>query len=147
VREVNNMHNLEITILYPIFAMVLLTAIVWFKMYYIRFSEMKKTGITAKDMRSDNRDLSKLIIESGANFGNLCEAPILFYLVCVLIILLGVKSSLLVVCAWLYVVLRYIHSFIHTTYNKIIHRFLVYFSSTLVLWFMWVILAIEVMSL
>ena len=74
------MHHLEITILYPIFAMVFLTAIVWFKMYYVRFSEMKKAGMTAKDIHPGNRNLPAAIIFSGDNFRNLCEAPVLFYL-------------------------------------------------------------------
>lgn len=135
------MPNTPIEILYPIFALVLLTAIVWFKMYYVRFSEMKKAGLKAEDMTPDNRDLSKIVLESGANFRNLCEAPILFYLACVLIFILDLSSSFLLSLAWLYVFFRYVHSFIHTTSNKISHRFIAYFLSTIILWLIWIALA------
>ena len=133
-------------ILQPVVALVILTAIVWFRMYYIRFSEMKKAGLTAKDMKPGNPKLSKIVLESGANFRNLCEMPILFYLACVLIFILGLSSKLFVAYAWLYVILRYVHSFIHTTYNKIAHRFIVYFLSTLVLWLIWAILVFHLMT-
>ena len=135
------------TILNPVCALVVLTAIVWFRMYYVRFSEMKKAGITVKDMYPSNRNLPKAIITSGDNFRNLCEIPILFYLACVLIFFLGLSDHFFVACAWLYVVLRYVHSFIHTTYNKIAHRFIVYFSSTIILWFMWLVLIFKIVVL
>ena len=44
----------------------------------------------------------------------------------------------MVLLAWLFVVLRSIHSFIHTTYNTVIHRFAIFVASSLVLLGMWV---------
>ena len=35
--------------------------------------------------------------------------------------------------AWLYVALRYAHSAIHCTYNRVMHRFAVFIASMLVL--------------
>ena len=39
--------------------------------------------------------------------------------------------------AWLYVALRYIHSFIHLTYNGVIYRIAVYVLSTVILFMLW----------
>jgi len=40
--------------------------------------------------------------------------------------------------AWAYVGLRYIHSFIHITYNRVLHRFAVFVFSSVVLFALWV---------
>jgi len=138
------MSHASLAIFHPVCALVTLTAIVWFRMYYVRFSEMKKAGLSAKDMHPSNRNLPKAIIFSGDNFRNLCEAPVLFYIACVLIYLLGMTHTVFVSLAWVYVLLRYIHSYIHTTYNKISHRFVIYFTSTLLLWFIWLLIIMKI---
>jgi hypothetical protein len=49
--------------------------------------------------------------------------------------------------AWLYVALRYVHSFIHLTYNRVIHRFAVYVLSTVILFMLWGVFAVQVLFL
>ena len=44
--------------------------------------------------------------------------------------------------AWAFVALRVLHSAIHCTYNKVIHRFYVYFAGGVMLWVLWAVLAI-----
>lgn len=137
----------DVSIIYPVFALVLLTFIVWLKMYYVRFSTMKKQGITASEMNASNRNLPKEIIFSGDNFRNLCQMPILFYAGIIFIVVLGVSDIVFLTLAWLFVALRIVHSFIHTTYNKISHRFLAYFFSSLVLWVLWFKLAYQLANI
>jgi len=43
--------------------------------------------------------------------------------------------------AWTFVALRIAHSAIQCTYNKVIHRFYVYFSGGVALWVLWAVLA------
>ncbi|MGH8402087.1 MAG: MAPEG family protein, partial [Gammaproteobacteria bacterium] len=52
-------------------------------------------------------------------------------------------SETLSVLAWIYVALRIVHSLIHVTYNKIIHRFSVYATSSFLLLAMWIIFAVK----
>ncbi len=47
----------------------------------------------------------------------------------------------MVFLAWVFVVLRWIHSAIQCSYNKVMHRFLVYVSGAIVLWLLWGVLA------
>jgi hypothetical protein len=79
----------------------------------------------------------------GRNFINLFEMPVLFYMLCLALYVTHSVSYTLLVLAWLYVVLRILHSLIHVSYNKIIHRFSVYASSVCVLFAMWLIFAIR----
>ena len=125
-------------ILLPVFALVLLTFIVWLRMYYIRFTEVKKTGLSIKELRPDNiRNLPPNIIFSGDNFRNLCEVPILFYTLVIFLLLFEKVDTIFISLSWIFVLLRYVHSFIHTTNNIIKYRFLFYVISTSVVWFMW----------
>ena len=44
----------------------------------------------------------------------------------------------IVALAWIYVASRFVHSFIHITYNRVMHRFWVFAFSTLALLAIWV---------
>ncbi|HPO25494.1 MAG TPA: MAPEG family protein, partial [Arenimonas sp.] len=51
-------------------------------------------------------------------------------------------GQVLLALAWLYVVLRVVHSIIQCSYNKVMHRFYVFFTSVWVLLGIWVMLAV-----
>ena len=135
-------------LLYALLAQVALTALVWSILYISRISEMYKKGIDAQDL-ADKRNAEQLLARVSApsdNFKNLFEAPVLFYVAMVLAMLLFLQSPLLVSLSWTYVLLRFIHSLIHISYNRVIHRFTAYFASTIVLWFIWGLIALEVLQ-
>jgi hypothetical protein len=71
------------------------------------------------------------------NFRNLFEVPVLFYLLCVALVQTGGSTPGFVAAAWAFVGLRVVHSLVHVTYNRVVHRFLVYVASTLLLFGMW----------
>ena len=77
------------------------------------------------------------------HFANLFEAPVLFYAACIAGITLHMAGALFLALAWVYVVLRMIHTAIHTGANKLYPRITAYFSSWLVLLIMWVLLAMR----
>jgi hypothetical protein len=74
------------------------------------------------------------------NYMNLLELPVLFYVACVVSFVTGAASPAIVCLAWLYVFLRVVHSLVHITYNRIIHRFVVFAASNVVLIAIWVVL-------
>lgn len=53
---------------------------------------------------------------------NLLELPVLFYVVGLMLYVTAGASSLVLALAWSYVALRILHSVIHLTYNKVVHR-------------------------
>ena len=71
------------------------------------------------------------------SFSNQFEMPVLFYAGIMLALLMLQNDPALISLAWLWVLLRAIHAFIHCTYNRVMHRFTVYASSCLVLWAFW----------
>lgn len=123
----------------PCAAMVGLTALVWVKLYWDRIGEMRARRIDAQELATVRAAAGKLERPGAAdNFRNLFEVPVLFYLLCVALVLTGGSTSAFVAAAWAYVALRALHSLIHVTYNRVMHRFLAYVASTLLLFGMWI---------
>lgn len=133
----------------PMIAMVALTFIVWLYMYATRFSEMARRDIDPQDLSTDAaaRSLLKDSACPAANFRNLFEMPVLFYVAVLLTLALLIQDAMLIALAWIYVGLRAAHSLIHCTYNKVTHRFLAYAASCVVLALIWVQLAWYVISM
>ncbi|MEX1993749.1 MAG: MAPEG family protein [Steroidobacteraceae bacterium] len=123
----------------PCAAMVLVTALVWIKLYVDRLGEMRARHISPQSI-STARDAAGRLANTNAadNFRNLFEVPVLFYVWCIAIVLTGGSTPALVTAAWAYVGLRALHSLIHVTYNRVVHRFLVYVASTLLLFGLWI---------
>lgn len=73
------------------------------------------------------------------NYMNLLELPVLFYVICVVAYVSPVASAATLPLAWAYVVLRVVHSLIHITYNKVLHRFLAFGFSNFALIGLWIV--------
>ncbi len=78
------------------------------------------------------------------NLMNLLEVPVLFYVACIVLYVTGGASYLTIVIAWIYVVLRIVHSAIHLTYNRVRHRGLVFAASNVVVVVLWVTVIVHV---
>ncbi|HET7174662.1 MAG TPA: MAPEG family protein [Gammaproteobacteria bacterium] len=125
-------------ILLPCVAMVLLTAVVWVRLYVERIGEMVEKRIHPQAVATSAAAREKLTRTNAAdNFRNLFEMPVLFYALCLCLAVTGLGSPWFVTGAWAYVVLRAMHSWIHITYNRVMHRFKVYALSSLLLFGLW----------
>lgn len=123
----------------PFCAMALLTALVWVKLYADRLGEMRARGIAPQKLASARAAAGQLEKTAAAdNFRNLFEVPVLFYALCIAIAVTGGSTPGVVAAAWAYVGLRALHTLIHVTYNRVVHRFLVYVASTLLLFALWI---------
>ncbi len=123
-------------------ALVALTIIVAIRMYSHRVDFMKKNRIHPQKVQTRAQALEQLTdTRASDNFMNLFEMPVLFYVACLTIYVTNSASPLLVALAWAYVAFRVVHSFIHCSYNKVMHRFAVFILSAIVLLFIWLILA------
>jgi hypothetical protein len=129
------------------FAMVLLVTVVTVRLFVVRVGEFRAKRIRPQEAATSIQVAQKLqSVQASDNFKNLFEVPVLFYLLCAIVLATNNSTLLLAVGAWLYVLLRVAHSFIQCTYNNVMHRFACFAASSLVLLAMWVVLAIEVAS-
>jgi hypothetical protein len=130
-------------IYWPAVAMVALTLVVWLRMYLTRIAQMKRERIHPQAVATSAQAAARLTESASAdNFRNLFELPVLFYLALLVAAQTGQVWMLTLGLAWLFVVLRLVHSAIHCTYNKVIHRFYAYVLGGAVLWLLWGVLAI-----
>ncbi|HWR96136.1 MAG TPA: MAPEG family protein [Arenimonas sp.] len=125
----------------PVFAMVLLNLLVWLRLYQTRIGEMKRRRIHPQAVASSSQMAALEDTRAADNFRNLFELPVLFYAAMLLIIFSQTESLVLLVLAWAFVALRYLHSYIHCTYNRVKDRFTVYLFSGAALWAMWAVMA------
>jgi hypothetical protein len=71
------------------------------------------------------------------NMMNLLELPLLFYVACLVHLVIGRVDEYALWLAWLYVGLRAVHSAIHLTYNRVRHRLIAFALSNVVLVMFW----------
>lgn len=126
-------------ILLPLLSMVALTFVVWNVMYIQRIGYMKRNRIHPQKVaeRMAGKAELKAVAGSSDNFQNLLEMPILFYLLIVLLLVMDRVDEGYVGLAWTFVVLRVMHSGIHIIYNRVMHRFIVFAMSCVVLFVIW----------
>ena len=122
----------------PALAMAALTFVVWLRMYFARIGEMKREGVHPQSVATSPQLAARLKDTRAAdNFRNLFELPVLFYMALAVAAATSQVTTFVLSLAWLFVALRILHSAIHCSYNKVIHRFHAYFAGGLVLWILW----------
>ncbi|MES7190623.1 MAPEG family protein, partial [Cutibacterium acnes] len=119
----------------PGLAMAALTFVVWWAMYFQRIGQMKRERIHPQAVATSIQAAARLTESNRAdNFRNLFELPVLFYFALTVAHLSGQVNAATLALAWLFVALRVMHSAIHCTYNKVMHRFYAYLAGGLALW-------------
>lgn len=118
-------------ILYPLFAMVLLVAIVVTLLWSLRKNAIRSRQVSIgyyRDFSGDEPNYNKVVAR---HYSNLFEMPVLFYLVVIAAYLTQHVTVWMVGLAWVYVLCRYVHSYVHLTQN------LAFLLSAIVLLAMW----------
>lgn len=126
-------------ILVPFFGMMLLTLIVWVYMYVKRlrwFFANPEEGAQIRSPEQLNAVIPEPINRSSNNLKNLFELPVLFYVLCLYLLLLQQVDTLHIYCAYGFLVLRALHSIVHCTFNLVLLRFGLYALASLCLWAM-----------
>ena len=127
--------------------MVLLVMLVALRMLYVRVTEMRTRRIHPQQVATSKTQADKFqSIQAADNYRNLFEMPVLFYALCILLVVLNKADGTYVTLAWLFVALRFAHSAIHCSYNNVNHRFIAFGTSTVLVWAMWARLALQLAS-
>lgn len=121
----------------PAMALILITLLVWLNMLVRR---IVSTTVNNIDLQAVNTpEQFNAVMDSrtqavGNCFKNLFELPVLFYALVAFSSLLGLQDSLNLSLAWAFVGLRAVHAAVFCTYNRVVHRFLAYLASSIILW-------------
>jgi hypothetical protein len=125
----------------PVLALVLWSLVMWIWLYATRIPAMQKAKINPQQAALDRElKLPPQAMWPADNYNHLMEQPTIYYATCLAAQLGGMTDAVNIGLAWLYVVLRVIHSLVQATVNLITLRFMIFTVSTIVL----AILAIRV---
>ena len=125
----------------PVFAMVALTFIVFGIMFRRRVAQMKRDRVHPQAVAtSQQAAVLYTDVAPADNFRNLFEMPVLFYLAVMVAAMTDQVTTPVLALAWAYVAARILHSAIHCSYNKVMHRFRAYALSVFLLAALWGVL-------
>lgn len=135
----------SLNLIYPMFAMVLLTAVVLATLFRRRVRAVREGKVSSRYFRIYQGDSEpELSAQAARHFVNLFEAPVLFYAGCLAALAIDLDGMLLLSLAWIYVLARVMHALVHLRANRLRLRIAAYFSSWLVLLAFWIVLVIAV---
>src|SRR6185369_7033527 len=121
---------------------------VWFILFVQRIGHMRRNPPRAEDIATGEAAMRYFTpVEMPANnLRNLFEMPVLYFALVPLLLITHHANHLQVLLAWIFVVLRALHSFIHIGPKKVMPRFMIYLASCITLSAMWIGFAIDMLS-
>jgi hypothetical protein len=123
----------------PVVALVGLTAIVGVLMVVYRNMAVMRGLVNPRYFRTyAGEPPAEWLERPTRTYMNLLELPVLFYLVCALMLITGKFDAVQVSLAWLFVATRCVHAFIYIGFNHVPLRFVAFLSGVLTLAVMWV---------
>jgi hypothetical protein len=131
----------QLLIFGPVFAMMVLVSIVAVLTFRERVRQYKAMRMhpqkapTRKEFSAAMQDT-----RCSDNFQNLFEMPVMFYVACLGMYFTQTVGTAVLVLAWVYVLLRYAHSWVHCGPNKVMLRFRFFamsFFALVAIWAMW----------
>ncbi|MFY9625844.1 MAG: MAPEG family protein [Rhodoplanes sp.] len=133
-------------VLAPLFVQVALTFGLMCWLAYNRVTLIGSGAVKRKDiaLREPNWPTRVLQIQNAVY--NQFEIPFLFYVLTILAIVTRHADLLFVVLAWVFVLLRLVHAYIHVTSNDVQRRGLVFITGATVLMVMWAIFMLRILT-
>ena len=137
------MNNL---ILQPVVLMCLLSFVMMVWMYATRIpasKEIEKKGIDLQDLSHPSKlggVFPSKVERVADNYNHLFEQPTVFYATVFVIWALNATDNFYLSCAWIYFIIRVIHSIFQATINSVWVRFSLFMTS-------WIILALMIFKL
>ena len=135
----------------PMFYLELLTTVVFLCATSLRLKEiyldkiLNKKGVDGEEFRHPPFETGSITLKNTQrNLSNLLEFPVLFYVVCICIYVVGKVDDNFITLAYWFFYLRVIHSIYHIFFNQLIIngtlpvRTLIWVPATATLVWMWV---------
>ena len=133
------------SLVFPMAAMVLLTFGVAVMLFRARVRAVREGQIPMSYFRVfQGGSEPEYLAQTTRQFANLFETPILFYAGCLAAMAVNVSGPIAVGLAWLYVISRCAHAWVHLGRNRIRHRLPVYLAGWFVLLGLWLYVCVAV---
>ncbi|HEY7747884.1 MAG TPA: MAPEG family protein [Aestuariivirgaceae bacterium] len=108
-----------------------------------RVAAARRGEVRLGDVALDNSKWPENLRKRANNYQNQFELPVLFYMLIALLLSTRLADAVQVVLAWVFVLSRLVHSYIHTGRNLVIDRFYAFTASVITLLAMWIWFALR----
>lgn len=132
-------------VLLPVFVQVALTLALMTWMAFVRTASIKRGEIKIRDIALRQPAWSAKATQISNCYDSQFQIPLLFYVVVILAWATKQADLIFVVMAWIFVLSRLAHAYIHTTSNHVPTRFNIFAVGVLVLLLMWIIFAVRIL--
>jgi len=130
-------------ILAPLFVLVLMTLVLGFWLPMVSVPLLRRGEVLPQDVDLRQLNWPRPIQQINNCYTNQFEQPVLFYVLTILAIISKHADLLFVVMAWIYVLARLAHAYIHVTSNNVNLRGPIFGIGALVLAIMWLIFMVR----
>jgi hypothetical protein len=134
-------------ILLPLFVEVILTLVLLFWMAALRTGDFSSGAVQPERVALREPNWPQRTTQVANAFSNQFELPVLFYVLTILEYVTHLAGIVFVVLAWVFVIFRILHAYVHVTSNVVRLRGALFGVGALVLAIMWVIYIFEVLTL
>jgi hypothetical protein len=133
-------------VLLPLFLEVILTFGLLFWLAPMRSHDVSSGATRLEDVALREPKWSQRSLQVGYSYGNQFELPVLFYVLTILAYFTRHAGIVFVVLAWVFVIFRYLHAYVHVTTNQVRLRGAFFGVSALVLAIMWAIYIVQILT-
>lgn len=131
-------------ILLPVFVQVALTFAVLFALGAVRGRAVREKAV-GREAAQDDTVFPPHVRQVANNFRNQFEVPVLFYVLTTLALFTRKADIVFVVLAWVFVLSRIVHAYVHCTSNDIRLRFPAFAVGVVALLVMWMLFAAAIL--
>jgi hypothetical protein len=134
-------------ILLPLFVEVILTFLLWVGMAVLRTRDFGSGAVRPEDIALREPRWPPRTLQFGFAFSNQFEIPVLFYVLTILAYVTHLAGLIFVILAWVFVIFRLLHAYVHVTSNTVRVRGTFYAVAVVALAINWAIYIFEVLTL
>jgi hypothetical protein len=132
-------------ILMPLFVQVALTFVLLFWMSALRYRAVRARHVEPDKVRLREPNWPPRVLQIANAYHNQLELPVLFYIVMLLAMSTKTLDVIIYVLAWMFVLARVAHAYIHVTSNRLDRRTGVFGVGAIALLLMWVIVIARIL--
>jgi hypothetical protein len=136
----------QVAIVYPLLVQVALTLVLLVWMGRLRTDALLNKHVRPEDIALGQPGWPAQTTQVSNSFRNQLEVPVLFYVLALLLLQTRLSDIIQVVLAWLFVLSRIGHAWVHTTTNDVRMRGSLWGIGALIVIVMWIWFAVRLLG-
>lgn len=137
---------MQLDLLIPVFVQAALTFVLLFRMASVRIGSIKSKDVAMKDIAVAPENFPAEARKVANAYHNQHELPTLFYAVIAFCLIFQQSDFVVVILAWVFVLSRLWHAWVHTTSNYVPTRFNAFAVGVFSLMALWAYLGFKLLT-